>query len=269
MSIVKHRNKHFAALLYVAAFLTAAIGLNANAQESSASKWDIRLGAGAVAVSAPWAAANDQGALFPYFDISKGNWRFNGTNLVGYQMQLSKSFGVSVGIGARRDGYDSDNIWLNKLKKHQIFDGYIEPDTEAVVNYGVTYGWLALEASKDVSNKSDSNSVSLSFEMPVYQFNNGSRISATAAIDWYDSNYVHYYYGVAGEQVSNSVGRVAYHISAATNFGLGIGALYPISDRWSVMGIISRTKLDDNIVNSPLVDSDYQDSAALVFVFQL
>jgi outer membrane scaffolding protein for murein synthesis (MipA/OmpV family) len=68
--------------------------------------------------------------------------------------------------------------------------------------------------------------------------------------------------------VDDVAGRVAYRSSAATNYGLSVSAVYPIGKRWSMMGVVSRTELDDNIVNSPLVDTDHQNVAALYFVYR-
>ena len=108
--------------------------------------------------------------------------------------------------------------------------------------------------------------MSLSADIPIYQLDNRLSISVLASIDWYDSNYVNYYCGIAGKQVNDSVGRMAYSSGDAVNLGLGVGVSYLISDNWSVLGIISRTKLDDSIVDSPLIDADYQDSAGIIFV---
>lgn len=264
-----HPSKLLTALLYGTAFATSGIGPNAMAQAQHSSDWNLAVGVGAMVVSAPWKGANNQVALVPNFDISKGNWHFNGDDLIGYQVQLNESWGASVGLGVRADGYDGDGVWLNKLKRHPVFDGYKEPDTEAVVNYGISYRWLALHASTDVSNNSDATSASLSAAYPLVQMTDGLTVTATASIDWYDAEYVNYYYGVAGNQVNTSVGRTAYRAGAATNYGLGVSAAYPISDRWTVMGMLSRTKLDDPIINSPLVDSKYQDVAVVLLTFRL
>lgn len=269
MSNSKRTHTLFTGSLFAAGLLSGAYGLNASAQQRGDSEWQISLGAGAMEVASPWTGANNQVVLVPYLDISKGNWHVNGDNLLGYQMQLDQSWGISVGLGVRNDGYDSLNLALNELSEHPLFDGYEEPDTEAVVNLGITYGWLSLDASRDVSNNSQSDSLSLSADIPIYHANNGLDIAASASIDWYDSHYVNYYYGVAGKQIDNSVGRVGYETGAAVNFGLGIRALVPISERWSMTGIISRTKLDNDIANSPLVDANYQDTAVLMFVFEL
>lgn len=268
MSQTKYFASRFVALHCITVILLFSSSPVVMAQESDLTDWNIQLGVGVVQASDIWTDTKNKVTPIPYFSISKGNWHSNTKNLVGYRVQFAEMWSASVGIGARNDGYDDDFVQRTRGETSRVFDGYVEPDTEAVVNYGISYGWLSFEASMDVSNKSDSNSASLAVEIPIYEMDNGLSISTTASVDWYDSNYVNYYYGVAGEQVDDVVGRVAYRSNAATNYGLSVSALYPIGKRWSLMGVISRTELDDNIVNSPLVDSDHQNVTALLFVYQ-
>jgi outer membrane scaffolding protein for murein synthesis (MipA/OmpV family) len=268
MSHTKHSGSRFAALHCITAILLLSSSPVVTAQESVVTDWNIQLGVGVVQASDLWTDAKNKVTPIPYFGISKGNWHFNTENLIGYRVQFTGLWSASVGIGARNDGYDDDYVQRSRGEATRVFDGYVEPDTETVVNYGISYRWLSLYASTDVSNKSDSNSASLAVGIPIYEMDNGLRIRTTASVDWYDSNYVNHYYGVAGEQVDDVVGRVAYQSSAATNYALSVSAVYPMGKRWSLMGVISRTELDDNIVNSPLVNTDHQNVTALQFVHQ-
>jgi outer membrane scaffolding protein for murein synthesis (MipA/OmpV family) len=268
MSHKKQSISRVAALHCITAILLLPNSPVAMAQESDVTDWNIQIGVGVEQASDIWTGTKNKVTALPDFSISKGNWHSNTGNLVGYRVQFTELWSASVGIGARNDGYDDDYIQRTLGEAARVFDGYVEPDTEAVVNYGVSYGWMSLDVSTDVSNKSDSNSASLAVEITIYQLDNGLSISTTASVDWYDSNYVNHYYGVAGEQVDDVVGRVAYRSSAAINYGIGVNAVYPIGESWSVMGVVSRTKLDDNIVNSPLVDTDHQNLAALMVVYQ-
>ncbi len=268
MSISNHPGKLFAFSL--SALICSGIVPSACAQHEHVDlQSDVRIGVGLMGASTAWTGNNTDVSLVPFFDASIGNWHFNGDNPIGYQVELSESWSISAGIGMRNDGYDSNPFTLSKLSGHQVFDDYDKPDTEVIANYGVTWGWLAFDASRDISNSSESNTVSLSAEFPVYQSATGFRLSTRVSMDWYDSNYVNYYYGVANEQANDSVGRVAYQSSAALNYEWGINATYRLSERWMMMGSISRTKLDNNIFSSPLIDSDFRDSAVLLLMFQL
>jgi outer membrane protein len=266
MSITKTHSKKLFHLMYAVAITTVITSPDSRASRADDSEWEVALGAGAINSSNPWKGAGDQIALIPFVDIRKGNWHVNGDDLIGYHTQIDDSWSASLGIGFRDDGYDSDDLVLNHIKSHQVFDGYDTPDTETVVNYGISYGWISLGGSRDVSGNSDAYSASLSTEIPIYQAGSRVSISAIASVDWYGSSYVNYYYGISGNQIDDSVGRVKYHTGDATNVSIGISASYKISDLWSVMGILSRTKLDDSIVDSPLIDADYVDSAGFIFV---
>ena len=252
--------------MYVAALAAAATSPDSRASQAGDPEWEVALGTGAINVSSAWKGADDQIELVPFIDIRKGNWHFNGDDLVGYHTQIGDSLSASIGLGFRSDGYDSGNLSFNKVKKHRVFDGYRAPDTETIFNYNIRYGWLSLGGSHDISGKSDAYSANLSAEVPIYQAGYRLSINAIASVDWYDDSYVNYYYGISGKQIDDSVGRIGYHAGAATNLEVGISVSYLINDRWSVMGIMSRTKLDDSIVDSPLIDSDYVDSAGFIFV---
>jgi outer membrane scaffolding protein for murein synthesis (MipA/OmpV family) len=266
MSITKTHSKNVSHLIYAVAITTVITSPDSGASQDDDSEWKVALGAGAIDISTPWKGADNQVALIPIIDIRKGNWHFNGDDLIGYHTQIDDSWSASLGIGFRDDGNDSDDLWLKDTKSHQVFDGYDTPDAETVVNYGITYGWISVGGSRDVSGNSDAYSAGLSAEIPIYQTGNQFSISTIASMNWYDSSYVNYYYGISGNQIDDSVGRVKYHTGDATNFSIGISASYQISDLWSVMGILSRTKLDDSIVDSPLIDSGYTDSAGFIFV---
>jgi outer membrane protein len=268
MSHTKHSGSRFTALHCSTAIFLLSSSPVVTAQDSVVTDWNIQLGVGVEQASDLWTDTKNKVTPDPLFSISKGNWQFNSENLIGYQLQFTGLWSAGVGIGIRNDGYDDDYVQRTRGAATHVFDGYVEPDTETVVNYGIAYRWLSLDASTDVSSNSESNSASFAVEIPIYEMDNGLSITTTASVDWYDSNYVNYYYGVAAEQVDDVAGRVAYRSSAATNYGLSVSAVYPMGKRWSMMGVVSRTELDDNIVNSPLVDTDHQNVAALYFVYQ-
>ena len=79
---------------------------------------------------------------------------------------------------------------------------------------------------------------------------------------------MHYHYGIEGQQIENSTGRIAYQGKAAVNYEAGLSGLYLINRRWIIIGSLSRTRLDDVITNSPLIEKRYQNKALMVFVYQ-
>ena len=267
MSVAKCFTRQLAAHLLAVAVLTHST--TSIAQDGTDGKWDLKLGVGALTTSDFWTDTESQVTPISHFELSKGNWRFNPKNLVGYQFTFNERWNATVGVGIREDGYDRSFSRRDRNAVSDVFDGYKERDTEAVFNYSLGYDdWLSIDATRDVSGKSDSNSASLSVEVPIYQKVAGLSISATASINWYDSNYVNYYYGVSDRQIDDAVGRGAYKAGDAINYEFGLSAAYPVTKRWTVMASLTHTGLDSDITDSPLVDTNHQNAAALVLVRQ-
>ncbi|MEO1203094.1 MAG: MipA/OmpV family protein, partial [Pseudomonadota bacterium] len=143
MSATNYFNRTKIALTIVVVSFVCASTSDAMAQEEGDEEWNIALGGGAALASDLWTGTENEVMPVPYFDIRKGNWHFNAENLIGYRFQVNRSLSAFVGTGVRNDGYDRHDVKRNKGSASRIFDGYDEPDTEVVFNYGVTYGWLS------------------------------------------------------------------------------------------------------------------------------
>lgn len=225
--------------------------------------WDIKLGAGVASISSPWIDGRSQNVAIPFYNASIGNWHIGGEGLVSYQTVVANQLGVAVGIDHREDGYQS------KFSKNSIFSGYESPDEEIIATVGLAYGEFSMQAAQDISNKSESTSLSMMLEIPIYESPNGFAINLNTAAHWYSSEYVNYNYGVSNKQVDNSVGRTAYQGEAAVNYEVGLSALYLVNPNWMILGSISHTKLHDEIVDSPLIEQSDQSVAALMLVYQM
>jgi outer membrane protein len=230
--------------------------------------WNLEMGSGVLVDSQAWKGMEAEVAIIPYVSATYGNWFFNGETPLGYRTEVNGWSSVYVGIGARYDGYDSNDFVITSSSRDRVFKGYDKPDVEAVINYGASVGWLSIDASRDVSNNSESNTVSLSLELPLYKNGAGFQVSTSLSVDLMDSNYVNYYYGVAGGQADDSVGRSRYHANSAVNFGVAITAMYPISKRWVMLAELSHTSLSSEISDSPLIDSDQQDAFAILAIYR-
>jgi outer membrane protein len=240
----------------------------AETPEDVSPRWNLEMGSGALVDSQAWKGMEAEVAIIPYVSASYGNWFFNGETPLGYRAELNNWSSVYLGIGARYDGYDSNDFVITSSSRDRVFKGYDKPDVEAIISYGASAGWLSIDASRDISNNSESNTVSLSLELPLYDNKAGFRVSTSVSADWMDSNYVNYYYGVAGGQVDDSVGRSSYHANSAVNYGVAITAIYPISDRWVMLAELSHTSLSREIRDSPLIDSDQQDAFAILVIYR-
>ncbi len=259
-----HKNTVFNALslLFAMLFLTAGNASNSYAAETAELEWDVNIGVANVSSSSPWTGSNTQNNTLPFIYASIGNWHFGGRELVSYQAVIDNQWGVAISINSRVDSY------RHSLGNDEVFSGYIAPDSEFIAKLGVSYDQFSVLATRDVSNNSESSSLSLSVEHPFYQ-QRWLIIKANASVHWYDSDYTNYNYGVSDQQADNSVGRFAYQADAALNYELGISATYFINREWFVIGSLSQTRLDHEITDSPLVEEDFQRVAAIILVYQL
>lgn len=267
MSKLNQNNPLFSNLLWMLIIFSGGYVGSSYAEEMSKteteSEWEIKIGAGVGQQSSPWMGGDTYSEAIPYLEASLGHWVIGGEGLINYEVEVTDLWGLTIGIDTRDDGYQSD------FGNAAFFDGYEAPDEEVIAKVGVAYSGFSIEVNQDVSNKSDSTAVSLSFELPIYETQKGFSVNLTTAVLGYSSDYVNYYYGVTDQQANNSVGRFAYQTKSAVNYGVGITAVYPFAKSWILAGSISQTKLDDNIVNSPLIDKDYQNQALLLLGYQI
>jgi len=250
-------------LLFLDPVLPTALAQEPNKDEAP---WTIKVGTGVLTASRPWQDIDTETAFLPYIEASIGNWKFGVDNLISYQWELSKEWSMLAGIKYRSDGYDS-NILFDKLSDNQVFNNYESPDGEVIFNYRMKYDMFSFEVSQDISDQTMSTAANLTLDLPIYKSRQGM-INISTSVQWYDSNYVNYYYGIEGNQVDNSVGRFAYQTSSAINYGIKLDALYFINRSWFLVGSLGREKLDDNILNSPLIDTDKTDAFSLLIVYQ-
>ncbi|MFT4926006.1 MAG: outer membrane scaffolding protein for murein synthesis (MipA/OmpV family) [Phenylobacterium sp.] len=269
-------NKQALGALMIAALSTLSVQTQAAIETRSDDplfkpQWDVTLGLGAMSVAMPWKGIDRQTAALPYFDLSYGNWQFSAEQLVKYQYPLPVGENISVfaGLNYRDDSYDAKGTLFSETSDDPVFADYERLDGEVLFNAGVQWNDLSFSIAQDVSDNTSATSAHLAWELPLYTSSFGLMVNASAKVNWYSEDYVNYYYGIAGDQIKNSVGRVAYQADAATNVELGLNVVYPINQSWAVVGFLSRTRLDDSITDSPLIDSQYSDTVALMLTHRM
>lgn len=243
-------------------FLSAGYVPAIYAQQAGEQQWDIKAGAMVTSYSTPWVGGEHQNDPFPFFDARYENWHIGGERLLSYQAVEDEQWELVVGLDYRDDGYQSD------FGDHPLFSGYDSPDAEVIAHLGISYGILSMQATQDVSDNSESSTLSMLLKYPLYKNRSGLMLDVSAAAHWYSDDYVNYYFGVEGNQVNDAVGRSAYQGDAAVNYELGVNAMYPLNKQWILIGSLSRTKLDDEIVDSPLIEEDYQEIARLILAYR-
>jgi outer membrane scaffolding protein for murein synthesis (MipA/OmpV family) len=69
-------------------------------------------------------------------------------------------------------------------------------------------------------------------------------------------NYLQPIYGIEGNQIDQSKGRVAYNVDASINYSISLQAEYLVNKNWVVSATAEYTEVDQHIFDSPLVGDD-------------
>lgn len=242
--------------------------LYAQTPTDRSSQWQFRVGTGMLINSQLWKGIDTEVTIMPFAEASFSNWFFNVDTPVAYKMALNSWLRMYVGISNRSGGYEHSDFVVNGASESKVFKGYKAPESETVIKYGLSLGWVSVDASTDISKASESSTASLSVEVPVYQGKAGLMVSSVVTGQWMDANYVNHYYGIAGEQVDQSQGRSSYQVRSATNYEISIKAKYLFSEHWLIASELSHTLLADEIAASPLVDSHHQETFSLLAIYQ-
>jgi outer membrane scaffolding protein for murein synthesis (MipA/OmpV family) len=90
-------------------------------------------------------------------------------------------------------------------------------------------------------------------------------ITPRVAANWYDSDYVDYYYGVRASEAR--AGRAAYTGKSATNAELGVRFGYAVTPRHNVFVDLSATSLGGAIKDSPLVEKSSESGIKFGYLY--
>lgn len=81
-------------------------------------------------------------------------------------------------------------------------------------------------------------------------------IIPSAGITWYSNSFTQYYYGISGHE-SHDSGLKKYQPEDSWNPFLGLSVSYKLLPQLTLLSSARYTMLDDQIKNSPMVDSAY------------
>lgn len=161
-----------------------------------------------------------------------------------YKLHLLASVNVADG---ERDNDDSP-IFANM----EIREVGSSAGVSAVVE--TPFGLLSASHLADVSDSSDGSITSFAFGTILYA-NQSVFIGGNLGVTLFDENWNDYYYGVSDSEATSS--RAAYQGSSSVNPFIGVSATYMFDRHWSLTQDASITKIDDNVIDSPLtVDDD-------------
>ena len=176
---------------------------------------------------------------------------------VGYQLFQQDGFTLDAQLVPVFAGYEEDDS--------AVFTGMEDRDFSSAAGIGLNYntgGWVySLSTNADILGKFDgyqaSARIGKQFRIDQYM------IEPSIGVNYQDSNYVDYYYGVRPEEATAF--RSAYNGDGALNTEIRIA----VSTRQFFKGMtrleLGATFFDDSISDSPLTDDDTSLNAMLVY----
>lgn len=176
---------------------------------------------------------------------------------IGYQVYQQGAVTIDAQLVPIFAGYDEDDS--------SVFEGMDDRDFSygagASIRYshsGVNY---ALSANADILDRFNGYQASFSIGRPVRM--GAFTLEPSVALNFQDSNYVDYYYGVLPEEARAF--RPAYSADEALNTEVKLGVSTPIFFGGMTRFQVGATFYDDSISGSPLTDSDSAFSALLTY----
>ena len=176
---------------------------------------------------------------------------------VGYQLFQQDGFTLDAQLVPVFAGYEEDDS--------AVLTGMEDRDFSYAAGIGLNYntgGWVySLSTNADILGKFDgyqaSARIGKQFRIDQYM------IEPSIGVNYQDSNYVDYYYGVRPEEATAF--RSAYNGDGALNTEIRIA----VSTRQFFKGMtrleLGATFFDDSISDSPLTDDDTSLNAMLVY----
>lgn len=193
---------------------------------------------------------NYQGEYFSYIG---GKLKYALADLERYQVDL-------IGQVRSKVFETKDSPVLEGMEKRDSgFDFGLNLNTENV------WGNLQLELLSDISDTDHGREVKASYRLPK-QFGRWI-LEPVIGYKWQNEDRIDYAYGVrVGE---SRIDRRAYSGKAALNPYTEISLAYRLGRHWMLVGGMEYVQLDDAIVDSPIVDKNYQFStySAMLYSF--
>ncbi len=174
--------------------------------------------------------------------------------------------------------YSNDKLSL-RLRSRYARDGYNADDSPYLVGMADRKGsvWIggamiwrsqramvSAEVLRDASGYSQGARAKLQVDRRVAYGAFG--VTPRLGIEWVDSRYVDYYYGVRGVEVR--AGRAFYHGNSSSNVETGVRLDYSFSRHHTVFLDVRATRFGSAIKASPLVDQTGQAGVSLGYLYR-
>ena len=199
----------------------------------------------------------------PYFRVQYQDWVTLSVP-EGLKVAAINDGGFKAGaiVGYRFDRDDGDNV---ALRGWGDVDGALE--LGAFAEYKIDAIKLSLEARQGISGDDTGliATLGLRYETRIA----GTVISVGPKVSWVDDDYAQTYFGITPAQAAASfVGYAPYAAgSGIKDYGVGLTAVVPLDDAWSLTGIASVSRLTGDAADSPIVAAQGSETQVTVGLF--
>ena len=205
------------------------------------------LGIGAFSSPRPYVGAENSMLVAPLIDVSYKKLYVQGIQ-AGYRFFTTDKFSLDARAGIVFNGLDPDDSpFLEGMNKRR-----------SSIEGGFVFAWkpgkfqLSTAAYTDLLARSYGQQASVDFSR-TWTFNRYQwGITPSVGVVWQSSNFVDYYYGVTPEEARP--GRPPFDGHSVINFRGSLFGFFFINMRVRLVGLIRIQRLDNEIIDSPIVD---------------
>ena len=205
------------------------------------------LGLGVISSPRPYIGASNQITSIPLLELTYKKWYVQGIQ-AGYRFIDTEKFSFDMRAGFVFAGLDPDDspALEGMNKRNSSIEG------------GFVFDWkpgkyrLSTSVYTDMLGNSNGQQAAIDFSR-MWAFNRYRwGLTPSVGVVWQSSNMVDYYVGVTPEEANPD--RPAYRGHSAINFRSSLLGFFFINMRVRLVGLIRIQRLDNEILESPIVD---------------
>lgn len=207
------------------------------------------LGAGGGFSSSPYKGHDDSIMPFPLVFYEGERFFIRGLS-AGVHLWKGNNQEISTGLSYSFFHFDSDSTSNDQLK--MLDDRYATATIDLMYRLRTQWGTASLKVSRDILGHSDGFTADASYRLPIVI--GQVQLTPGAGVQWASKEQLDYYFGVSSRE-SRKSGLEEYSPSNAFSPYLGLDVGYSLSESWSAGAGAQVLFLNDEIKDSPMVDS--------------
>ncbi|HET9031268.1 MAG TPA: MipA/OmpV family protein [Dokdonella sp.] len=184
----------------------------------------------------------------------------------GVHLLKRDGFAINALLSARLDGWNADDLSIERLAaagidRNLLVNRKNELDAGFRASWKGDWGKLNLDTTADASGASNGYSIAMTYRA-AFAFRGGA-IVPNVGISYWSDDLGNYYYGTLPQEVA--AGVTSYQPGSAIVPNLGVTFLRSMPRDWLFFGGVDYRWLNDDILDSPIVDPDARNGLPSVF----